>query len=157
VKRLFGSIFEFFDSSAINVSSSIVNSTLKNCTSVRCQTFLVPQSRVSSCNIWYSEDIKIRPEILGAIEHNQPKSIKNLGLQVEYFSPKVTAKNTLGKVLVKTGGKLHLNSVNSTDHVSVKLPKNSEKVSAKALGKIINPEVKSDGNSGGGSYDHDFF
>ena len=159
--RPFGDIFKFFQSSAPNVTSSIVNSTLKNCTSVRLQTFLVPQNGVSSCNVWYSEDIKIRPEILEIIEHNQPTSIKTLALQVEYFSPKVSAKNTLdkvldkvNKVLVKTGSKIHLNSVNYTNDVSVELPKNSVKVASKDFNIIVYPKVESSGSSdGGGSYD----
>ena len=159
--RPFGDIFKFFNSSATDVTSTIVNSTLKNCTSVRCQTFLVPQNGVSSCNVWYSEDIKIRPEILEIIEHNQPTSIKTLALQVEYFSPKVSTKNTLdkvldkvNKVLVKTGNKIHLNSVNSTDNVSIELPKNSVKVASKDFNIIVHPKVESSGSSdGGGSYD----
>lgn len=156
VKRPFGTIFEPLDSSAANVSSTVVNSVLKNCTSVRCETFLVAAKGAYSCNVWYSEDIKIRPGILEIIEHNQPKSIKTLALQVNYFSPKISGGNTLekildkvDKVLVKTQSKLQFSSINYTDKISVDLPQNSQKVSAKDLKMMINPDVESSGHSGG--------
>lgn len=163
-QRPFGIIFEFFDSSGSNVVSTITTSPLKNYSSVKCQTFLVPKDK--SCNVWYSDDIKIRPEILDIIEHNQPKSIKTLALQVEYFSPKSTGeKNTLDKVvdkmdkiLVKMDKKIHLNSINSNDEISINLPKNSEKVSPTKLNEIMFPPVESDkSSSGGGRHHHDFF
>lgn len=156
VKRPFGTIFEPLDSSSPNVSSTVANSVLKNCTSVRCETFLVSGKGSYSCNVWYSDDIKIRPEILEMIEHNQPRSIKTLALQVNYFSPIISGGNTfekvldkVDKVLVKTRSKLQFNSINYTDKISVDLPQNSQKVSAKDLKMMIDPDVESSGHSGG--------
>lgn len=160
----FGIIFQYFDSSGKNVVSTITSSPLKNYSAVKCQTFLVPDDK--SCNVWYSDAIRIRPEILEIIEHNQPKSIKTLALQVEYFSPKSSGeKNTLdkvfdkvNKVLVKTDKKIHLNDINSNNQISIDLPKNSEKVSPQSLNEIIYPAEESDGkSSGGGHHHHDIF
>jgi hypothetical protein len=160
----FGIIFQYFDSSGKNVVSTITSSPLKNYSAVKCQTFLVPDDK--SCNVWYSDAIKIRPEILEIIEHNQPKSIKTLALQVEYFSPKSSGeKNTLdkvfdkmNKVLVKTDKKIHLNDISSNNQISIELPKNSEKVSPHSLNEIIYPAEENDGNSSsGGHHHHDIF
>lgn len=164
VQPPFGIIFQYFDSSGKNVVSTITSSPLKNYSAVKCQTFLVPDDK--SCNVWYSDAIKVRPEILEIIEHNQPKSIKTLALQVEYFSPKSSGeKNTLdkvfdkvNKVLVKTDKKIHLNDISSNNQISIDLPKNSEKVSPQSLNEIIYPAEESDGkSSGGGHHHHDIF
>jgi len=156
----FGIIFQYFDSSGKNVVSTITSSPLKNYSTVKCETFLVPDDK--SCNVWYSDAIKIRPEILEIIEHNQPKSIKTLALQVEYFSPKSAGeKNALdkvfdkmNKVLVKTDKKIHLNDINSNHQASIDLPKNSEKVSPQSLNEIIYPAEQNEGKSSGGGHHH---
>lgn len=164
VQPPFGTIFKYFDSFGKGVVSTIASSPLKNYTSVKCQTFLVPDSK--SCNVWYSDAIKIRPDVLEIIEHNQPKSINTLALQVEYFSPESSnQKNTLDKVLdkvdkvlVKTDKKIYLSKINSSNKISIDLPKNSEKVSPQKLNEIIFPVEESSGSSsGGGHHHHDIF
>lgn len=154
----FGVIFEYFNTS--DAIPSVKISPLKNYSSVKCQTFLVPESK--SCNVWYSDAIKIRPEIMEIIERNQPVSIKTLALQVEYFSPKSTGeKNTLdkavdkmNKVLVKTDHKIHLDEIRSNSKVLIDLPVNSVKISPQKMNDMINPPVESEEI---GDHHHDIF
>lgn len=118
-----------------------------------------------SCNVWYSDAIKVLPEILEIIEHNQPVFIKTLALQVQYFSPESAGEKNnvdkvvdkMNKVLVKTDYQIHLNEIKPSDKVSIDLPKKSLKVSSKEINNIIYPPGESSESSGGGDHHHDIF
>ena len=162
VEEPFGTIFQPTGISGEYVLLNTFEAKLKDLPSVKSQTFILPD-KLASCQVWYSEDLKIRPEILEMIEYNQPKSIKTLALQVQYFAKDGNgeAKNTvekvfekINKVTVKLEKKLNTKSINSTDNISIDLPANSEKTSLEKLDNIINPPDPN--NNGRGSH-HDIF
>lgn len=158
----FGIIFMPFDNYAENISLSTIDFDLKKYGMAKSQTFLLGNRML--CNVGYSEDIKIRPEILTLLEHRQPKTIPSIALTVFYSSPKSPGNKsiteeigeTMQKVSAKMEDQLNLNKVSSTNKVSIDLPPNSKRVKLQQLNGIINPPIPADENKRR-RHHHDFF
>lgn len=160
-KKPFGTIFIPFDSSENHILLNSTRANLKNYGSATFNTYAIGKDLLA--NVWYSDSIKIRPEILKLLEYNQPKSIATLALQVIYVAPdnsgtseisdKVLEK--LNKITVKLESNSYFNSINNTADISIELPTNSKRIKPDQMDDLINPPDVS--KSKRRHHHHDFF
>lgn len=161
LKEPFGTIFLPFESYLDIILLNTTKVDLKNYGSASMNTYTVGTDLIA--NVWYSEAIKVRPQILQLLEYNQPTTITTLPLQVFYVSPKNKVSSDLsGKILsklnrvtVKLKRNSQFNSINTTENIEIELPLNSKKISILEMGNMISPPDVSNGKRR--HHHHDFF